>query len=180
MKQTFILLHILLATTVYGQTLSKDSTIKVVHASKAVNLLQPAYFINEKFAGRVFLDPNIIESINVVKGETEIDGVKYNGQIFIKTKNDYTPNLISLAALKSKYTDFKNMPVVFSIDGNIVNADYDKYVIDENYVLQIVIDTIKNAKENIDLGFIKLVTKTEENIQKSKEIRIRGGEFALH
>lgn len=66
------------------------------------------------------------------------------------------------------------------IDGNIVNADYNKYIIDENYVLQIVVDNIKNAKENIDLGLIKLRTKSVENIKKSQETRIRGGNVAMN
>jgi hypothetical protein len=180
MKQILFLFSTLLATAVYGQAETKDSTIKVLYTNKTNNLFQPAYFINGKFVGQFSLDPKFIDDINVVKGEIQIDGIKYIGQIFIKTKSDYNPKLISLAALKDKYTNLKNMPVVFTIDGNIVNADYDKYVIDENYVLQIIVDNIKNTKENIDLGLIKLLTKTEENIQKSKEIRIRGGEVTLN
>lgn len=60
------------------------------------------------------------------------------------------------------------------IDGNLINADYDRYLIDENYVLQIVVDDIQNDKQKIDLGLIKLLTRSEENIKKSKEIRIQG------
>ena len=180
MKQAFILPFIVFAITAYGQTVTKDTTLKVVYTNKTNNPLRRAYFINEKFVANLLVDPDFIANINIVKGEIQIDGIKYNGQIFIRTKIDYSPKLITLAALKDKYTDFKNRPVIFAIDGDIVNADYDAYVIDENYVLQIVVDNIKNVKENIDLGLIKLLTKSEGNIKKLKEIRIRGGEVAMN
>ena len=66
------------------------------------------------------------------------------------------------------------------IDGSIINADYDKYMVDESYLLTLIVDKIENSKENISLGLIKLVTKSAENIKKSKEIRIRGTEVAIN
>lgn len=106
--------------------------------------------------------------------------IQYYGQIYIKTKSEYNLKLITLTSLKEKYTNLENQPVVFMIDGNIVNGDYDKFVVDENYILQIIIDNIKNEKENIDLKIVKLLTKSEENIKKSNEIRIRGNEVTLN
>ena len=70
--------------------------------------------------------------------------------------------------------------MIFTIDGTIINSDYDKYLVDENYLLQIIVDKIFIAKEIIDLGLIKLLTKSQENIRKSKEIRIRGTETTLN
>jgi hypothetical protein len=66
------------------------------------------------------------------------------------------------------------------IDGNVINADYDKYMVDENYILQIIVDEVKNEKEKIDFELIKLLTRSEPNIKKSKEIRIRGNEVSLN
>ena len=57
-----------------------------------------------------------------------------------------------------------------------MNVDYDKYLVDENYILSIVVEKFENQNEKLNLNFIKLVTKSEENMKKSKEIRIRGKE----
>ena len=73
----------------------------------------------------------------------------------------------------------KGKPVVFMIDGNIINGNYDKYMVDEDYLLRIIVDKIENTKDNIDLGLIKLLTKSDENIKKVNEIRIRGTEMLL-
>ena len=66
------------------------------------------------------------------------------------------------------------------IDGNIVNADYDNYVIDENNVLTIIVDKFQNTKESIDWGLIKLLTKSEENIKKRQQTILRGTEITIN
>ena len=86
--------------------------------------------------------------------------------------------LISLNDLKSKYTNLKNTPTIFMIDNEIINGDYDKYIVDENYLLRISIETIENRKEKLHFNLIQILTKTEENIRKSKEIIIRGLQFS--
>jgi len=180
MKLILILSATLLATVSFGQTNTNDTTIKVIYSNKISKSPAPAFFINGKFVLNPLLSPKHIDSISVVKSEILIDSIKYSGQVYIKMKDAYAPKLISLNALKNKFTDLKDKPVVFMIDDNIVNADYDKYVVDENYILQIVVDNIKNVKEKIDLGLIKIFTKSEENINKAKSIRLRGGEVAIN
>lgn len=179
MDKFFVLAIMFLATTSYGQNAIKDSTLRVVYTNTLNDNQKPAFFINGNFIVNPFLDPKAIDSINVVKSEIQIDGIKYNGQIYITTKSAYSPKLISLTALKDKYTNLKNKPAAFMIDGNIINADYDKYVIDENYLLQLIVDNIENTKQNIHLAIIRLLTRSEENIRRSKEIRIRGGDVAI-
>ena len=182
MKNIIVFSFLLLTANTYGQTISNDSTIKVIYAEDLHKEKNPAWFINGNFVTNsiMTLNPQMIENINVIKTDSIIDGTKYYGQIYIKTKSEYNPKLITLTSLKEKYTNLENQPVVFMIDGNIVNGDYDKFVVDENYILQIIIDNIKNEKENIDLKIVKLLTKSEENIKKSNEIRIRGNEVTLN
>ncbi|HTM93680.1 MAG TPA: hypothetical protein VL095_14765 [Flavisolibacter sp.] len=180
MKKGLVLFGLFLTIVSYSQEVVKDTTLKVVYANRMNNNGKPAFYINEKFAGYLVLDPNVIDNIRINKGEVQVDGTKYNGQIFIQTKSNYTPKLISLLTLKVRYTNLANKPAVFMIDGEIVNTDYDKFVVDENYVLQIIVDGIKNEKENIDLNVIKLLTKTEENIKRSKEIRIKGVDVTMN
>ena len=187
MKTLLMLTIAIWSTSSFGQTPSnkeveKDTSLKVIYASKEGNLNKPAYFLNGKLVNETLvgtLNPNQIESINVDKGDLQIDNIQYYGQIHITTKGSYAPKLISLTDLKEKYTNLKNKPVLFMIDGSIINANYDKYMVDENYLLAIIIDKIENRQEKIDLGLIKLLTRSDENIKKSKEIRIRGTELAL-
>ena len=82
--------------------------------------------------------------------------------------------------LKYKYIKLKIRSPIFMINDNIIDADYDQYIVDENYILSIVIETMKHVKRGNDVGFIKLLTKSPENIKKLKEIRIRGSEVSMN
>jgi len=154
-----------------------DTLPKVIYINNNSSERSPAYYINGKFVSRTIiqtLKPYLIEDINVDKSAVEIENVKYYGQIHIKIKGDYKAKLISLNDLKSKYVDLKNSPVLFIVDNEIIDADYDKYLVDEKYILQIIVEKIDNKKEKLKFSIVKLLTRTEENIKKSKEIRIRG------
>jgi len=200
MKQLFIFLLVFAATNSFGQIMNgkvagvlvdtgknptRDTTLRVMHVDRNKPELQAAFIINGKYVMNQSLisglDPKWIEKIEVLKGDTLINNVQYYGQIHIKTRSDYNynPKAISLTALKNKYTEFKGKPVIFMIDGNIVNADYDNYVIDENNLLTIIVDKFQNAKESIGWGLIKLLTKSEENIKKREQIIIRGTEVTM-
>ena len=177
MKQLLVLVMLIATISIYGQT-TVDSSIKIVYANNDTSANTPVYFLNGRFINISSFNAKIIDNINVVKEAINIDGTKYPGQVYITAKKGYEPKLISLTGLKDKYTNLKNKPAVFTIDGDFINADYDKFLIDENNLLQIDIDKFKNAKENIDLGLIKLLTKSDSNIKRSQEIRIRGKEVA--
>ncbi len=185
MKHFFAISILLLSMNVFGQAPGNktnwltippiENKIKVIYVSDKIEI-GPAFFINDKFVGdfgELIIDPENIDSIQILKVNFQIDSIHYYGKILITTKPNYHPQLISLNALKDKYTNLNNKAVIFMIDGNIINADYDKYHVDENYVLQITVDKIKNTKENIDLGLIKILTRTEENIKKSEVKFIR-------
>ena len=153
-----------------------DTTLKVSYVDSN-DSESPAYYLNGQLLSETILktlNPNEIESISVSHQEIQVDSQKYYGQIFIVTKRDYTPKLISLNDLKSKYTNLKNEPVIFMIDNEIIREDYDKCIVDENYLLNISIEKIDIGKEKLHFSFIQILTKTEENIKKSKEIYIRG------
>jgi hypothetical protein len=191
MKILFILTFAMYSVVTFGQTLpgepfrqimkpskelEKDTSLNVVYANNEINIHKPAIFVNDKFVSAVVLDPNQIERVDVVNDNFQTDNIQYYGQIHIRTKSSYTPKFISLTDLKEKYTQLKNKPVVFMIDGNIINANYDKYLVDENFLLTIIVDKIENTQEKIDLGLIRVLTRSDGNIKNSKEIRIRGME----
>ncbi|MBZ4189483.1 hypothetical protein [Niabella beijingensis] len=142
---------------------------------------QPAYFVNgryiEGFPGTI--DPQMIKSIHVEKDSITAGGKRYKGGIYIEMKPDAPFHLISLAELAKKYTDLNGVPAVFTVNGNLINSDYDRYLIDEMLLLNINVQDLKAAKQQ-SIKLINIATKTEENIKKSKEIRIRGNDIAQY
>ena len=177
-----ILAFVIWSTITFGQTpdikdsktivdsnklLQNESSVKVIYTVKESDKNKPVYYLNDELVNEPLLstlNPMLIESINVVQGNILVDNILYYGQIRVKTKNNYNPKSLSLQEIKEKYTKLKSKSSIFMIDGVIVNADYSNYFVDENYILSIIVDRIENPKENIDLGLIKLLTKSEENI----------------
>lgn len=160
---------------------SRDTTFQVeyVHESnKTGNKLPTAFFVNGEFLNPfISLDPRQIENIEVFKRDTLIEGKKYYGLIFIKAKNYNSNDVarpITLNDLKDQYTNLKNKPAIFTIDGKIINADYDHYKIDKNTILKIIVEKFVGAGAYKELWLVKVLTKTEENIKKSRQIMIRG------
>jgi hypothetical protein len=192
MKQAFTMVMAFVTLNVFGQishlkvplvtgnirTESKtDTTLKVSYIESKDSERDPAYYLNGQYVDETILktlNPNSIERISVQNQEIKIDARKYYGQIFINTKRGYSPKLISLNGLKSKYTNLKKEPTIFMIDNEIINRDYDKCMVDENYLLKISIEKIENNNEKLRFNLIRILTNTEENIRKSNEIRIRG------
>jgi len=196
MKQLFLSLTLLVVATSFAQKLSgkvsgltiskpeysmNDTIIRVVYSKPQLDFTKkPAVYINGTLVKEFNLstiNPNGIESMNVENGEVEIDHIKYYGKIFIKTKDNYNYSpipLISLNNLKAKYLSSLKGAVIFQIDNKQVAADYDEYLVNEKNILRIIVEDFENEKEKLQLHFVKLVTKTEENIKNANEIRVRG------
>ena len=194
MRLILILMISILTLPVNGQTeseMQKDATISLTTLSgnkkavsdttlsveyvKTENIGQlPAYYINGKLSNPTLLrtmDLKLIESIDVEK--REIKGKRDNGQIHLKMKKEYHPQLISLNDLKAKYTNLTKSATIFMIDNDIIKDDYDQYLVDEKFILKIIVDTVESEKEKLNVAIVRLLTKTKENIEKSKEIRLR-------
>jgi hypothetical protein len=200
MKKIIFIYSLLLTFNSFGQNLSgkvtgvrmtnqenvtkNDTIIKVVYKNEIKSDKKPAYFINGKLTNEGVLrsiNPNEIATVNVEKENIEIENIKYYGKLYIVTKSTYKPKLISLNNLKLKYTNIKENSIIFQIDNEIINSDYDKYLVDENYILKIIVQKFENQNEKLNVSFVNLITKSEENIRKSKEIILRGkDEFAIN
>jgi hypothetical protein len=154
-----------------------DTSLKIIYENKSEKKLSPAFYLNGKFINySVFrtLNPKKITNIRVEKQYIEVDAIKYYGQVFVETIKNYKSDYISLTDLKTKYAELKDAPTIFMIDNELINDNYDKYILDQNYLLRINIETLENSKEGIRFNLIRILTKTEENIKKVNEIRIRG------
>ena len=84
---------------------------------------------------------------------------------------------MTLKELVNKYLRTEINPVIFQIDDTIVDYNENEYLVDENYILKIEVTKIKMTKLSSDVNFIKLITKTPENIKNANQIMIRGDEI---
>ncbi|HWK57247.1 MAG TPA: hypothetical protein VNQ80_07920 [Parapedobacter sp.] len=164
----------LLSFGAFAQT--EDSlSIDVVYAQTTQNQ-DFAFMINGDFIASLAVQtlvPSGIESVNVIK-DTVVDGRTYKAVLWMTLKEEYTPIFISLNELKQKYTSLKSGPTVFMIDDRLITSGYENLMVDEKYILKIEVNTLSETEDQPDINVVKLLTRSEENIRKSKEIRIRG------
>jgi hypothetical protein len=154
-----------------------DTSLKITYGNKPDTTLRPAIYLDGKHINSSItrtLNVKIITNIKIEKKYIELDGIKYYGQIFFETNKNYKFDFVSLSYIKSKYAELSDAPTLFMIDNELINDDYDKFILDNNYLLRINIETIKNSKAGIRFNLIRILTKKEENIKKVNEIRIRG------
>ena len=177
-KAILILMALFVTLNTYSQkNIGKKSTseIKIIYKEQVKQQTQkpPAYFVNGDFMGKkVLFNPNSIKSIRVEKEAFEKNGKIYFGKILITTKPDSHPEFISIRKLTSLTYD--KSPILFQIDENVIDQDYNDYFVDKNFILKIEINKIKTTDNKTKINLIKIITKTKDNIKKANEIRIRG------
>ncbi|MCB4800325.1 hypothetical protein [Neotamlana laminarinivorans] len=164
---------------------SENSKIRVVYKEKLnkfhSNKKPAGIFVNGIFVG----DENVlnvinsekIESLNIEKENFEKNGKQYYGKILVKMKSEYNPKFITLKELIVKYLDLDKKPIVFQINEDVINQDYNEYLIDENFILKIILEKIQTTEKSTEINIVKLITKTTENIKKANTIRIKGTEI---
>ncbi|MEC3880080.1 hypothetical protein [Parapedobacter sp. 10938] len=163
----------------FAQT--KDSlAIDVVYAPRGGS--DAAFMVNGSFLPNLAVQtivPSGIKGLHIAKNDTVVNGHTYRGTLWITLHDDYAPVFVSLTELKQKYTELKPGPTVFMIDNQLINGNYDQLMVNEKYILKIEVKRLTDAEGHEDVNVVKLVTRSEENIRKSKEIRIRGNAFLM-
>lgn len=107
------------------------------------------------------LDPEGIESFDRKIVTTD------NEWIFVKTRKDYIPELISVKNLLTQYNfDSKNSLIL--IDGQPVIGDSKKVFFDRNYILQIKAESV-HSEENKSFALVSIYTKSKKNLDQAKE-----------
>ena len=191
MKLKLTIIIALLSMTTFGQLTGKvkglnstktdtikETVIKVIYKNNIIsrNSQPPAIFFNGKlidYSLMSTINPESIDTMNVIKKDTIIDSVKYYGRIMIQGKTTNKHNYISLNEFKLKYVSPSENVPVFQIDENIVVDDYDTYLIDEKNILRVIVTPIDNPKQKVKIDFINLLTKSAKNIEESNQIIIR-------
>lgn len=158
-----------------------DSIPIVVNKKDSKSETNVLCYLNQKVVDNHIMstiNPNKIKEIKVEKESIEYDKVNYNGIIYIQTKDNYEPKLISLNALKSKYLNLTDKaPTLFMLDEKIIHYDYDDFKVDENYILKIEVQSVENGEEDFDINVVRLITRTKENVEKANAIRLKGAEL---
>jgi len=120
------------------------------------------------------IEPNNIENIFIVKKDTLVNGKDYYGIVLITLKDkNYKPQPISLEDLKLKYTNLENTPTIFFIDNDLITDHVKDCFVDENNILKILVDKMENPKDDSDLGIVKIISRTEKNIDEDNKIYLR-------
>ncbi|GLR16174.1 hypothetical protein [Portibacter lacus] len=117
-----------------------------------------------------------IESLSVEKKVMNFQGREYEGHIIIKTKKNYTPKIISLEQLISKYTDLDDGQYICELDYKIINGEIKDVFVDEKYIMKIDVSQLNNLKAHKDLYFVSVLTRNAYNLEKANTIIIRGTE----
>ena len=188
-KILLLLMLVLLTTCLFGQeNLSGNSTtenkfrslndsLPQVIYKKAPGTQHPvAWYVNEQLVDEFTtktINPEQIATINVLKQSVVIDNITYDGQVWMKMKSDYHPKLISIHELKSRYTNIGQEPALFLLDNEVIPGDENNKLVNEMYLLQIIVERIEKNTDRPALWLVRLLTRTPENIKKSKEIRLR-------
>ena len=127
-----------------------------------------------------YIDPNDIESINVIKKNTTINGVLYYGQIYVTSKNPKKYDFISLDQVRSEFTKIKSNDVIYMINGTLIKNNIENLKLDRNYILSVEVtnsDAFYNLrKSNIQFDIINILGKTKENLDNKNKILLRGYE----
>jgi len=144
---------------------------------------QPAMFLDSVFVANnriEYMEPNEIESINVIKKNTTINGVLYYGQIYITSKNPKKYDFISLEQVKSEFTKIKGIDVIYMINGALIKNNIETLKLDRNYILSVEVtnsDAFYNLrKSDIQFDIINILGKTKENLDHKNKILLRGYE----
>ncbi|MES2238910.1 MAG: hypothetical protein V4497_01495 [Bacteroidota bacterium] len=147
----------------------------------SVNKKRTAVFINDIFMGNEIImnsiNPEKIKTIKVEKELFEKNGKEYYGKIFITMKRNYKANFMTLEEIAAKYLKLETDPIIFIINEDAIKKDFNDYLVDENFILKIDINKIKNSEKNKEINIVKLTTKTAENIKNANGIMIKGTEM---
>lgn len=168
MKFTLSLCLLFLTTLFFGQNKKME---------------EPAMFLDSVLVGTStmkYIDSEDIESINVIKKNTIINGVLYHGQIYITSKNPKKYDFMSLDQIKSEFTKIKSKDVIYMVNGVLIKNNIETLKLDRNYILSVEVtnsDAFYNLrKSNIQFDIINILGKTKENLENKNKIIIRGYE----
>lgn len=162
--------------------MEKDTIPKIIHSNiinyPTIVLLDNNYTSLETLD---ILNPDLIESMKIEKGNFRINDKKYTGKIIIETKPEINKTFITIDQLVKKYIKLQEAEnYICSIDGEIINADKNFTVIDEKNILQMNEIKLDKVESPTNLTLIKILTRNRKKSNNKGGIIIRGNELSLN
>jgi hypothetical protein len=168
MKQLLTCSTLFFTTLFFGQN-TKNSDAAMFFDS----ILMPANMFE-------YIEKSEIESVNVVKKDTLIKKVLYQGQLYITSKNPKKYNFISLHQIKSEYTKIKSNDVIYMVNGVFIKDNIDTFKLDRNYILEVEVTNSEAfynlRKSDTKFDIINILGKTKENLENKNKVLLRGHE----
>lgn len=90
---------------------------------------------------------------------------------------------MSLSEIRSRYTKSSSDKAIFVLKNRLSNkkdlvTDDQKFKVDRNYIFRIIVDQMNlvdgNRNEPIQIDVIRILFRTQENIDEANQIMIRG------
>jgi hypothetical protein len=168
MKCLFILYTLFFTTLFFGQNNKTE---------------EPAVFIDSNLIARnaiEYINPSEIESVNVIKNDTLIDNVLYQGQLFISLKKTKKYDFLTLEKIKTEFTNIKSNDVIYMVNGAFIKDNIDTFKLDRNYIFTVEVTNSEAfynlRKSDTKFDIINILGKTKENLENKNKILIRGHE----
>ncbi|GLU51883.1 hypothetical protein Dfri01_13440 [Dyadobacter frigoris] len=161
MKNVFVVILLFIAVKSQGQIYKPE------------NFRPEIYLDSVKYGSFPNFDIHQIDSISISKENKKVP----EGQIFIKSKNPKNLYLLSILDITARYKKNALTPTIYMLDNEILK-EVSTFRIDSSYILKV--EVLKGSETDYlntqfpDLTILNIVTRTEKNIAKENEIRIRG------
>ena len=144
---------------------------------------EPAYVLDSKLVSQKtisYINPDEINSVNVIKSDTIINNKHFSGVIRVATKNPNKFDFLNLEQIKNQFTTIKKSDVVFMINGEFIKDDVNTILLNRNYILKVEVtnsqDFYNLRDSNTIFEIINILGKTKENLDKKNTIILRGQE----
>lgn len=127
-----------------------------------------------------YINPDEIESVNVIKADTIINNNHYSGQIYIHSKSPKKFNFLSLQQIKSEYTKITKSDVIYMVNGEFIKENIATLKLDRNYIITVEVTNSTEfynfRKSSTKFDIINILGKTKENLDAKNKILLRGHE----
>jgi hypothetical protein len=144
---------------------------------------EPAVFIDFTLIARnaiEYINQNEIESVNVIKKDTTINGILHRGQLYITSKNPKKYDFISLEKIKADFTKIKSNDVIYMVNGSFIKDNIATFKLDRNYILEVEVTNSEAfynlRKSDAKFDIINILGKTKENLENKNKNLLRGHE----
>jgi hypothetical protein len=183
MKKYLLITALCCSTHVFCQTPQKKiditGSVEIVYESSRKSKTagnQPFYYVDGELWSPRAVGAIELENIKDLKVNQNANG---NGEVRIILKDpSKVADLVFLSKEIEKYLGKLDMPTIYMMDEEFIKDDLTAYKIKQNNILRIEVmtsDDIASLKQlRLKLRVVKIFTKSQKNLDKTKQIYIRG------